>query len=75
MNSLVKPVRKREALGARSERRVREIPGVARQVFSGNGHENATTLDIARQAGISEATVFSYFASKRGLCMQVIKAW
>jgi AcrR family transcriptional regulator len=75
VNTLAKPPRKREVLGARSERRVREILGVARQVFSDNGYENATTLDIARRAGISEATVFSYFASKRDLCMQVIKGW
>jgi AcrR family transcriptional regulator len=75
VNNLAKPVRKREVLGARSERRVREILDVARQVFSDNGYENATTLDIARQAGISEATVFSYFTSKRDLCMQVIKGW
>lgn len=75
VNTLAKPVRKREVLGARSERRVREILGVARQVFSDNGYENSTTLDIARQAGISEATVFSYFTSKRDLCMQVIKGW
>lgn len=75
MNTLARPSRKREALGARSERRVREILDVARQVFSENGYENSTTLDIARQAGISEATVFSYFTSKRDLCMQVIKGW
>jgi AcrR family transcriptional regulator len=75
MNTVVRPPRKRVALGARSERRVREILDVARQVFSENGYENATTLDIARQAGISEATVFSYFTSKRDLCMQVIKGW
>jgi AcrR family transcriptional regulator len=75
VNTLARPPRKRVPLGARSERRVREILGVARQVFSENGYENATTLDIARQAGISEATVFSYFTSKRDLCMQVIKGW
>nr|WP_314624535.1 TetR/AcrR family transcriptional regulator [uncultured Noviherbaspirillum sp.] len=75
MNTAAKPARKRAVLGERSERRVREILGVARQVFSDNGYESATTLDIARRAGISEATVFSYFASKRDLCMQVIKGW
>lgn len=75
MGGLARPVRKRTVLGARSERRVREILGVARQVFSDNGYENTTTLDIARQAGISEATIFSYFASKRDLCMQVVKGW
>lgn len=75
MNTILKTTRKREVLGARSERRVKEILGVARLVFSDNGYENSTTLDIARQAGISEATVFSYFTSKRDLCMQVIKGW
>jgi AcrR family transcriptional regulator len=75
MSPPLKPVRKREVLGARSERRVKEILSAARQVFSDNGYENSTTLDIARQLGISEATVFSYFTSKRDLCMQVIKGW
>jgi AcrR family transcriptional regulator len=75
MNTPLKTVRKREVLGVRSERRVREILAAARQVFSENGYERSTTLDIARQMGISEATIFSYFASKRDLCMQVIKGW
>jgi len=75
MNTQVKAVRKREALGVRSERRVREILAAARQVFSEHGYEKSTTLDIARRMGISEATIFSYFASKRDLCMQVIKGW
>jgi AcrR family transcriptional regulator len=67
MNTSLKTVRKREALGVRSERRVREILAAARQVFSEHGYEKSTTLDIARQMGISEATIFSYFASKRDL--------
>jgi AcrR family transcriptional regulator len=75
MNTPLKASRKREVLGSKSERRVREILAAARQVFSDNGYENATTLDIARELGISEATVFSYFSSKRDLCMQVIKGW
>ena len=75
MNTPLKASRKREVLGTRSERRVREILVAARQVFSDNGYENSTTLDIARELGISEATVFSYFSSKRDLCMQVIKGW
>lgn len=69
------PARKREALGARSERRVKEILAAARSVFSEHGYEKTTTLEIARQLGISEATIFSYFKSKRDLCMQVIKLW
>jgi len=71
----IKTPRKREALGARSERRVKEILAVARQVFSEQGYAKSTTLEIARRMDVSEATVFSYFSSKREICMQVIKAW
>lgn len=71
----LKPSRKREALGVRSERRVKEILTVARQVFSELGYEKSTVLEIARRMDVSEATVFSYFASKRDLCMQVVKGW
>lgn len=70
-----KSPRKREALGVRSERRVKEILAVARQVFSEQGYEKSTVLEIARSMEVSEATVFSYFTSKRDLCMQVIKGW
>ncbi|WP_233556365.1 TetR/AcrR family transcriptional regulator [Noviherbaspirillum sedimenti] len=48
---------------------------VARQVFSEQGYEKSTVLEIARSMDVSEATVFSYFTSKRDLCMQVIKVW
>ncbi len=75
MSKTVQITRKREILGARSERRVKEILTVAREVFSDQGYEKTTTLEIARQLGISEATIFSYFDSKRDLCMQVIKGW
>lgn len=75
MSAPIKISRKREALGVRSERRVKEILVVARQVFSEHGYEKSTTLEIARRMDVSEATVFSYFDSKRDLCMQVIKVW
>lgn len=71
----IKTSRKREALGTRSERRVKEILTVARQVFSEQGYEKSTVLEIAKRMEVSEATVFSYFTSKRDLCMQVIKVW
>lgn len=66
---------KRDMLGVRSQRRVQEILAVARLVFSERGFDKSTTLEIARRAGIAEATVFSYFDSKRDLCMQVIGDW
>jgi AcrR family transcriptional regulator len=61
--------------GARSERRVREILGTAREVFAEKGFEKATTLEMAQRLSISEATVFTYFGSKRELCMEVLKGW
>lgn len=75
MNKTAPIARKREVLGARSEKRVKEILMVAHDIFSERGYEKTTTLEIARQLGISEATIFSYFGSKRDLCMQVIKGW
>ncbi|MFT3858519.1 MAG: TetR/AcrR family transcriptional regulator [Aquabacterium sp.] len=47
----------------------------ARRVFSAHGYQRATTAQIAEAAGVSEATVFTYFPSKRDLCIQVIKDW
>lgn len=67
MSDTLKLSRRREALAARSERRVRDILSVARQVFSEFWYEKTTTLEIARRIEISEATVFSYFSSKREL--------
>lgn len=66
---------RRAPTSARAEQRVRDILRVGRQVFAERGYERATTTDIARQLGISEATVFTYFSSKRELCMRVIADW
>ncbi len=69
-----RPVR-RTPVSAKSEQRVQDILRVAREVFSERGYENATTTDIAQRLGISEATVFTYFHSKRELCVRVIEDW
>ncbi|WP_394777567.1 TetR/AcrR family transcriptional regulator [Undibacterium sp.] len=66
---------RREKLGARSEKRVQDILGAARQLFASEGYEKTTTLDIAQRLGVSEATVFTYFGSKRDLCIEVIRLW
>ncbi|MBK4739239.1 TetR/AcrR family transcriptional regulator [Noviherbaspirillum pedocola] len=75
VNAPLMPLRRREAQGVRSEKRVKEILAVARQIFSAQGYERTTTLEIARQLEVSEATIFSYFVSKRDLCMRVIQSW
>ncbi len=69
------PQQRRGSLGVRSERRVREILTAAREVFAEKGFERATTVEIAQRLGTSEATIFTYFSSKRELCMEVLKGW
>lgn len=43
------------------------IAAAARRVFSRNGYDGAKTLQIAREAGVSEALVFRHFPSKLAL--------
>lgn len=59
----------------RSRERTEALLRAARQVFSEQGYQRATTARIAEVAGVSEATVFTYFPGKRELCIQVIKDW
>ena len=67
--------KKQGTLGVRSEQRVREILAAARDVFAERGFQKATTAEIAKRLGTSEATVFTYFGSKRDLCMEVLRVW
>jgi len=60
---------------SKSQQRVRDILRVGREVLAEQGYERATTSEIAQRLGISEATVFSYFASKRELCVRIISDW
>ncbi|MFZ4550630.1 MAG: TetR/AcrR family transcriptional regulator [Aquabacterium sp.] len=60
---------------ARSQSRLHELLSAARRVFSECGYQRATMAQIAEAAGVSEATVFTYFAGKRELCIQVITHW
>ena len=45
----------------------------ARDVFLSDGFEGASVDDIARAAGVSKATLYSYFPDKRLLFMEVAK--
>ncbi|MCD4827488.1 MAG: TetR/AcrR family transcriptional regulator [Acholeplasmataceae bacterium] len=42
-------------------------------VFSNKGYISATTLDISKQAGVSEMTLFRHFGTKNNLFIQTIK--
>lgn len=46
----------------------------ARDVFMADGFEGASVDDIARAAGVSKATLYSYFPDKRLLFTEVAKA-
>jgi AcrR family transcriptional regulator len=45
----------------------------ARKVFMADGFEGASVDDIARAAGVSKATLYSYFPDKRFLFMEVAR--
>ena len=68
------PVR-RAPSSVKSEQRIRDILAVAREVFSERGYSSATTIEMARRLGVSEATIFTYFSGKRDLCVRVICDW
>lgn len=46
----------------------------AREVFLADGFEGASVDNIARAAGVSKATLYSYFPDKRVLFMEVVRA-
>lgn len=71
----VAPAQRRAPAGPKAEQRVRDILRVGREVFAERGYERATTTEVAQRLGVSEATVFTYFRSKRELCMRVIQDW
>ena len=62
--------------GATEPKKGRKLDQVlegARQVFMSDGYEGASVDDIARAAGVSKATLYSYFPDKKLLFMQVAK--
>ncbi len=59
----------------RKEHREPEILTAARDLFERLGYEKTSMADIARAAGVSEATVYKYFEHKRALMTKVLHAW
>lgn len=58
----------------RKGRKYDDVLSGAREVFLTQGFEGASVDDIARAAGVSKATLYSYFADKRLLFLEVAKA-
>ena len=59
----------------RKEHREPEILIAARHLFEQFGYEKTSMADIARAAGVSEATVYKYFEHKRALMTKVLHEW
>jgi TetR/AcrR family transcriptional repressor of mexJK operon len=54
-------------------RKYAQVLAGAREVFMADGFEGASVDDIARAAGVSKATLYSYFSDKRLLFMEVAR--
>ena len=61
------------ASAPRKGRKIDQVLEGARQVFLTDGFEGASVDDIARAAGVSKATLYSYFSDKRLLFMEVAR--
>lgn len=54
------------------EERVRHVIATAKEQFILHGYSGTTTMQIAREAGISEMTLFRYFANKQDIFQAVV---
>lgn len=55
------------------EDRREQILESALKIFVDKGYNGATTVDISKEAGISEVTLFRYFDSKKQIFMEAIE--
>ena len=55
------------------EERREQILGSALNVFIEKGYNGSTTVDIAKEAGVSEVTLFRYFDSKEQIFLEAIE--
>lgn len=49
-----------------------QIVGAATRVFAEKGFGRATTREVAREAGVSEGTIYNYFENKDALLMAIL---
>lgn len=61
------------ATAIRKGRKFDQVLEGARQVFLSDGFEGASVDDIAQAAGVSKATLYSYFPDKRMLFVEVVR--
>lgn len=57
------------------DERISKIMSVTRAMLAEKGHNNLVTTEVAERCGISEATIYKYFDSKRDLLVKVAEQW
>jgi len=57
------------------DQRVATILQGAREILRERGYEQFLTAEVAERCGISEGTIYKYFATKRDLLIQVAEGW
>jgi AcrR family transcriptional regulator len=55
----------------KSEARKEQILTAAERIFAGKGFADATVAQVAREAGLSDATIYEYFSSKEELLFSI----
>ena len=63
-----------EIVGIKRGRKFDQVLEGARTIFLRDGFEGASVDDIAAEAGVSKATLYSYFPDKRMLFVEVAKS-
>lgn len=59
----------------RPDERIAELVAAARTLLSEVGYERFLPAEVARRCGVSEATVYRYFPTKRELLVRVAEGW
>lgn len=68
-----KGVRMGKALPVTRGRKFLQVLDGARKIFLRDGFEGASVDDIAREAGVSKATLYSYFPDKRIMFVEIFR--
>lgn len=59
----------------RPDERIAELVAAARTLLAEVGYERFLPAEVARRCGVSEATVYRYFPTKRELLVRVAETW
>ncbi|HEY4004911.1 MAG TPA: TetR/AcrR family transcriptional regulator [Pseudonocardia sp.] len=59
----------------RPDERIAELVAAARALLAEVGYERFLPAEVARRCGVSEATVYRYFPTKRELLVRVAETW